>query len=166
MGGSRGWGIKPEDIEELLQVKYEIQLVIVVGADEKRRRGFTGLTRGRDVPVKVFGFLPSRDLARLFQAAKILVTKPGGSTLGEALASNLPMVLTNPLPAMEELNQEFMVGQGAAFEATTPKEVRLWVERLLQDKRLYEETRKHLKAFAKPEAANLAAQAIIDTLRE
>ena len=164
MGGSRGWGVKENDLKELLKIKYDVQFVVLVGTDQKLREKLVELVGRYNTPVRVFGFLPNEEVAKLFYISKVLVTKPGGSTIGEALATKLPMVLINPLPAMEELNQKFLVSRGAAVGADSPEQARLWVERLLQDKKLCRDIQKQMSLINPEKAATLAAEAIIDML--
>ena len=38
----------------------------------------------------------------------IVVTKPGGLTTTESLASNLPMIIINPIPGQEEENAAYL----------------------------------------------------------
>ena len=54
----------------------------------------------------------------------LIITKPGGLTVSEALACKLPMALFNAIPGQEEENAEFLVknnmavkiGKGSKFE--------------------------------------------------
>lgn len=45
----------------------------------------------------------------------LVVTKPGGLTSTESLASGLPMVIINPIPGQEEKNAEYLVSSGVAI---------------------------------------------------
>jgi len=45
--------------------------------------------------------------------ASVVVTKPGGLTTSESLASELPIIIVNPIPGQEEENAEFLVAKGA-----------------------------------------------------
>ena len=45
----------------------------------------------------------------------LVVTKPGGLTTTESLASGLPLILINPIPGQEEENAEFLEKEGVAF---------------------------------------------------
>ena len=45
----------------------------------------------------------------------LVVTKPGGLTTSESLASHLPMVIINPIPGQEEENAEFLESKGIAI---------------------------------------------------
>ena len=42
----------------------------------------------------------------------VLITKPGGLTTTESLASGLPIVVINPIPGQEEENAEFLEKKG------------------------------------------------------
>lgn len=161
MGGSRGWGIRVSDIITLLSSALDFEVVVVTGYAKKL---FATLTSIRNKNLKVFGQLPSEQIARLFSAAKVLVTKPGGLSLAQALAQSLPMVLIHPLPTMEEMNQGFVLTRGAAVKAGTDRQLLSWVETLLTDKKFYEEQKQALHNLHVPHAARKAAQAIIDIL--
>ncbi|MNL77894.1 Processive diacylglycerol beta-glucosyltransferase [compost metagenome] len=45
----------------------------------------------------------------------LVVTKPGGLTTTESLASGLPIVIINPIPGQEEENAEFLENKGVAI---------------------------------------------------
>ena len=44
----------------------------------------------------------------------LVVTKPGGLTITESLASGLPIVVINPIPGQEVENAEFLERKGVA----------------------------------------------------
>jgi len=44
-----------------------------------------------------------------------IVTKPGGLTVSEALASKKPLILINPIPGQEEENAQFLVDNNVAI---------------------------------------------------
>lgn len=45
----------------------------------------------------------------------LVITKPGGLTTSESLASKLPLIVINPIPGQEEENAEFLENSGAAI---------------------------------------------------
>ena len=45
----------------------------------------------------------------------LVVTKPGGLTTTESLASGLPIIVINPIPGQEEENAEFLEENGVAI---------------------------------------------------
>ena len=50
----------------------------------------------------------------LMHISSIVVTKPGGLTTTESLASGLPIIVINPIPGQEEENASFLVNNGVA----------------------------------------------------
>ena len=45
----------------------------------------------------------------------LVISKPGGLTTSESLASNLPMIIINPIPGQEEENAEFLESKGTGI---------------------------------------------------
>ena len=63
--------------------------------------------------VKVLPFTDK--VSELMSISDFVITKPGGLTSSESLASSLPIVVINPIPGQEEENAEFLVQSGAAI---------------------------------------------------
>ena len=60
--------------------------------------------------------LPFTDkVPELMSISDLVVTKPGGLTTSESLASSLPIIVINPIPGQEEENAEFLEKSGAAI---------------------------------------------------
>lgn len=164
MGGSRGWGVKLENIKALLASELDFQIVVVTGMNQGLFNELSEAASQAPQNLKVFGQLGGGEIAELFAVAKILVTKPGGLTIAQALLKNLPMVLVNPLPVMEERNAGYLAARGVGLPAKNSEELVRWVERLLKDKKFYSEMRDRTRQLARPDAARRAAQAVIDML--
>ena len=62
--------------------------------------------------VRVLGFTDK--VPELMNISCLVVSKPGGLTTTETLASNLPMIIINPIPGQEEENAEFLEQSGVA----------------------------------------------------
>ena len=60
----------------------------------------------------VVGFTDQMD--ELMAAADLVVSKPGGLTTSECLASGAVMVIVNPIPGQETRNSDFLLERGAA----------------------------------------------------
>ena len=63
--------------------------------------------------VKVLPY--TTQVPELMSISDIVVTKPGGLTSTESLASGLPMVLINPIPGQEEENAQFLECAGVGI---------------------------------------------------
>ena len=118
MGGGLGGGHLESVVASLLEASAAMHLVVLCGSNtsscERLRR--IAKKRGRSAI-----FLSFTDRVRdLMSASTVLVTKPGGMSCTEALASGLPQVLFNPIPGQEEDNAAAMIryGAGVMVEST------------------------------------------------
>src|SRR5919107_67656 len=111
MGGGLGGGDLEDSVSLLLQASEAMHLVVLCGSNERSRTRLERLAKrgGHEAT-----FLAFTDRVReLMAAGAVLVTKPGGMSCTEALASRLPQVLYHPIPGQEEDNAEAMVRYGA-----------------------------------------------------
>lgn len=56
----------------------------------------------------------TKEVEKYMNASDLIITKPGGLTISEALACGLPMALFNAIPGQEEENAEFLVSNNMA----------------------------------------------------
>jgi processive 1,2-diacylglycerol beta-glucosyltransferase len=111
MGGGLGGGDLEDSVSWLLQAAEAMHLVVLCGSNDRSRERLERLAnRGGHEAT----FLSFTDRVReLMAAGAVLVTKPGGMSCTEALASRLPQVLYHPIPGQEEDNAAAMVRYGA-----------------------------------------------------
>ena len=111
MGGGLGGGDLEEAVSLLLEESEAMHLVVLCGSNERSRQRLERIaqTQGRKAT-----FLAFTDRVRdLMAVGSVLVTKPGGMSCTEALATRLPQVLYHPIPGQEEDNAAAMVRYGA-----------------------------------------------------
>lgn len=99
-------------MRDLRDVPGRMRYLVSAGKDEPREQLIRGCCAGDD-RFEVFGF--STRIAEMMKAADILVSKPGGLTTSEAMASGLPQILFSPIPGQEEANADYVTRQGAGF---------------------------------------------------
>ena len=68
---------------------------------------------GKEDSVKILEYTDK--VAQLMSISDLVVTKPGGLTTTESLASGLPIVVINPIPGQEEENAEFLEQNNVAI---------------------------------------------------
>ena len=89
----------------------EYQIIAISGKNEKMQAKFEELV-GDNPNVQVYGY--TNEVPELMSISDLVVTKPGGLTITEALASGLPIVVINPIPGQEVENAEFLEKKGVA----------------------------------------------------
>ncbi len=143
MGGSLGLGEIENTFLSLLHNKSDHQIIAVAGMNEKLMKQLQSYSLGSDKKVKVVGFTDK--ISDLMDAADILVTKPGGMTISEALAKELPIFVISPLPGHEEGNADFLVKNGLAVKSSSISELGRDIQHVMNNPHRI----RHMKEMAK-----------------
>jgi processive 1,2-diacylglycerol beta-glucosyltransferase len=109
-GGGIGAGAVTEAVASLAAEK-SWQIIVICGSNKSLREKMAAKYEGRS-NVRVEGFV--NNMEYYYKAADICVMKPGGLSLSEALAAQLPLVLMDPIPGQEQLNMDYVCAAGAA----------------------------------------------------
>jgi len=160
VGGGEGMGNVFPIAKAVAHASLDLQLVVVTGRNEKLRARLERVSW--EVPTRVLGF--ATNMPALMHAADVLITKAGPSTISEALACGLPMLISGSLRGQEEGNTEWVVERGGGLFTPTPQRVVKALKELLRPEnealiRMAEKAR----LAAKPDAA-LEAARLVDNL--
>ena len=92
-----------------------LQIVAIAGKNKDMKEKFNELveTTSRHETIKVLEY--TNRVPELMSISDLVVTKPGGLTTTESLASGLPIIVINPIPGQEEDNAEFLEKNGVAI---------------------------------------------------
>lgn len=108
--GSMGFGNTEKYIYSLDRLRDDFQIVSVCGNNRSMKERIDHmLTRKK---VYNFGFVNNVDT--IMDASDIIITKPGGLTVSEAIAKNIPIILVDPIPGQEDRNRDFLINAGLA----------------------------------------------------
>ena len=92
-------------------IKDDYEIIAISGKNKKMQERFEELV-GKNPNVQVYGY--TNEVPELMSISDLVVTKPGGLTITESLASGLPIVVINPIPGQEVENAEFLEKKGVA----------------------------------------------------
>jgi processive 1,2-diacylglycerol beta-glucosyltransferase len=90
------------------------------------------------------------DVPDIMHISTLVVTKPGGLTSSESLASNLPIIITNPIPGQEEENAEFLENSGAAVWLKKDDDIDSVIDSILSNPAKLQEMKEKSVLIAKP----------------
>lgn len=161
--GGHGVGPVEETYRALLAATIPTELVVVCGRNEAARTRLAAIRPPGRHRVRVLGFTDR--MRDLMAVADLLVTKPGGLTVSEALACGLPMALISPIPGQEVRNADFLLENGAAVKANSPAALTGKIEDLLSSETRLTEMRRKAKALGRPRAAFTVARAALELAR-
>jgi len=158
MGGGVGIGPLEKAIVGIDRLAHDVQTVVVVGKNPALERRLSETARTLTHPVKVAGFVDN--VFEYMQAADVLVSKPGGLTSSEALATELPMLMLRPLPGQEERNTRHLEAGGAGIRVQNARELVHALDYLLSNASALTAMRARARMLAKPDAARSVADII------
>lgn len=120
----------------------EYEIIAISGKNPKMQEKFEELV-GDNPNVQVYGY--TNEVPELMSISDLVVTKPGGLTITESLASGLPIVIINPIPGQEVENAEFLERRGVAVWIRKTEDPEQAVSELLSNP----EQIKHMKIRSK-----------------
>lgn len=151
MGGSLGLGDIKEVFTKLINSSLDIQLIAVCGKNKKLREGLEKISSSSPKPALVLGY--TRDIPRLMKASDLLITKPGGVTISEAMAAGLPVAIISPIPGQEERNAQYLMNSGMAIRFKSRDHVEGIIRQLLDSPVRLRHMKEIAALKAKPRAA-------------
>ena len=176
-GGEFGLGkTKTAEIfESFVQesLKEKIQIIAIAGKNPKMKASFkeivskysvnTNTTNTTDITnnVKILEF--TNQVPELMSISDLVVTKPGGLTTSESLASHLPMLIINPIPGQEEENAEFLEDKGIAIWLSKNDDSKIIIENLLADNQKLNLMKENTKLLARPHSTETICKMILGT---
>ena len=162
---SGGFGVGPIEkiFHGLLGADRPIQLVTITGRNEKLKDQLSKIKTPDRHKVKVMGF--TKEIDELMQTADLVVSKPGGLTTSEVLASGAVMVIVNPIPGQESRNSDYLLENGAAIKANNLATLGYKVNALLKDATRLDQLRANVRRIAKPRSAFDVVEKALDLLK-
>ena len=130
MAGSFGVDKVTAMYQAAAALEGDFQLVVITGRNPRLYAAMREMLSVSAKPTKLVRFTDR--VADYMEAADLLVTKPGGLTVSEALASGLPMVVFDAIPGQEEDNAHFLTARGMAEEVHSGAEAAEVIGRLIQ----------------------------------
>jgi processive 1,2-diacylglycerol beta-glucosyltransferase len=159
-------GVNPAEqvVKSLRQMPHRAQVVVISGKNpEAKARVEAELLKSAATPskveFKVLGYVD--DMPAWMGAADLLVSKPGGMTSAEAMASGLPMVIYDPIPGQEERNCDQLLEKGAAIKCNEIIILGYKVGKLLGESGRLEAMRQSARRMGQPQAATKVVQTLI-----
>jgi len=141
MGGSMGIPYIKKCLEKLVQNNHPFRIFVVCGNNQKLKseleEKYAGAVQGKTI--KILGF--TRNIHELMDESDVIVTKPGGLTVSEAINKNIPIIIPFFIPGQEEENTEILVKAGVAVSVSNITELNDVVSRFCENPALLEEMR-------------------------
>jgi 1,2-diacylglycerol 3-beta-galactosyltransferase len=107
VGGGDGAGGLQVAVRAISRARLPVQLLIITGRNKRLYAYLQRTRKNLRVPAKVFGFV--QNMPEMMRASDVIITKAGPGTINEALACDLPIILSGYVPGQEEGNVDFVL---------------------------------------------------------
>lgn len=148
-------------LEEFATFDNHVRYLVVAGSDSAKENQLKNRF-AKDERFAIFGF--TKRIAEMMKASDVIITKPGGLIVSEALAVGLPQILLEPIPGQEEANARFAVEKGAALCVTHKRGIyKETLARILGDPATLQQMSEAARRAGKPGAATGVTETILST---
>ena len=162
-GGEFGLGKSrtAQIFEDFVNADSNIQIVAIAGRNQKMKEKFESIVNENQKAdsVRILEF--TNEVPELMSISDLVVTKPGGLTTSESLASHLPMVIINPIPGQEEENAEFLESHGIAVWIKKDDNSKSVINNLLNNSGKLASMRENTNILAKPNSTKNICEILI-----
>lgn len=148
MGGSMGLSGIKKVFKELINIRLPIKLIVVCGNNKTLKKALEErlAISETSVDVTILGF--TNQISQYMEISDLIITKPGGLTVTEAFAKNIPMIIPFLIPGQEEENAEMLVKIGAAIRAEGPKAISMYIEKFIKEPLLIELMKQNMQTVS------------------
>jgi 1,2-diacylglycerol 3-beta-galactosyltransferase len=156
MGGGQGLGNVYESAEAIGHSGLDVRLIVVAGRNKRLKEQLRAAAW--PIELHVYGFI--KEIPDLMNAADVLITKAGPTTICEAFTRNLPIVISGYIPAQEDQNADYVIQNHAGVLAERPDLIVETLREWLNDPALLARLSCNSGELARPRAAIDAAEEI------
>jgi processive 1,2-diacylglycerol beta-glucosyltransferase len=158
MGGGQGLGPIKTVVKTLDRADAVFQIIVVCGTNKKVYDSLKAMPSFKK-KVLLLGYCNNID--ELMSASDVIVSKPGGVTVAEALCKGSAMIIVNPLPGQELNNANYLTAHAAAVKVDNPSKVGNAVKALCDDPEQLRRLSAAALAISKPNAAMDIAKLVL-----
>lgn len=148
MSGSMGLKNISYVLQELLYNEHKLRITVVCGNNKSLKESLDELSINsyKNKKLHIVGF--STDIATFMEYSDVLISKPGGLTVTEAIAKNLPLIIPFAIYGQETENTKFLCENGYAIKAKSISSINPIVNNLIENEDKLQNMREKLASLA------------------
>ena len=139
-------------LKVLIRLFKDTQIIAISGKNEKMNKKFNELVEITNSSDRVKILEYTNKVPEIMSISSFVITKPGGLTVSECLASNLPIVIINPIPGQEEENAEFLVNNDVAIWIKKEDNISRALKNLYRNTEHFNLMKENAQILSKPNA--------------
>jgi processive 1,2-diacylglycerol beta-glucosyltransferase len=153
LAGAQGVLKNVKDLALLLLRNPSLQVIVVCGKNKALYEKLLPTAVQNPGSFRLFGYVDN--IHEIFQISHCLITKPGGITVTEAAALQLPLIFYKPVPGQEAENAQYFSQKGAAIVCKTADQIYDSVQELFDNVQLMNTMKKQLENIHKGNSAKM-----------
>ncbi|MFB0918101.1 MAG: glycosyltransferase, partial [Clostridiaceae bacterium] len=150
MGGSLAMGNLIPILEEIDNVPMDFNIVVIAANNKKLYDEAVEISLTSNKSITVLGYC--NFMNSVMQASDLLITKPGGLTITEAIINGLPMLIFPAIPGQEEQNAKFLLRNNLAYNLESGEMLKTQLISILSDDKSLKAWSEKLKEKSKPDS--------------
>lgn len=145
MAGSLGLKGMKKVLKNIIDVEGNYNIIVVCG---KNKRLKASIEREYDELIKshkitLYGF--TNNIPVIMENSDILITKPGGLTISEAIAKRLPIIIPYYIPGQEKENLDFLLKEGLAIYVSEIDSIKELIELMMRNPEILDIMKRNMK---------------------
>lgn len=148
MSGSMGLKNISYVLRELLNNSHKLRITVVCGKNDKLKENLLNEHKNpiKNKKLHILGF--SKDISSFMEYSDLIISKPGGLTVTEAITKNLPLLIPFAIPGQEIQNTEFLTSNGYAMYLDNLLELNLTIDKLISNPKDLDKMRTNLSKLS------------------
>ncbi|MCQ4923050.1 glycosyltransferase [Tissierella carlieri] len=147
MAGSLGLKNMKTVLQNIVSLERNFHIVVVCGNNNQLRNSIENhyldlINAGR---IELYGF--TNEIPYLMETSDVIITKPGGLTISEAIAKRLPIISPYYIPGQEKENLNFLVKEGLAIYVEE-NNIKATIETVMDNPEILEAMRKRMEKLS------------------
>lgn len=145
MGGSLGLKDMKKSLYSLSKINRQVHITVISGSNIKLKEYFEENYKDliEEGKITIYGY--HLEIATLMNKSDLLITKPGGITITEAISINLPIVVPYFIPGQEKENLKYIIDKGLGIYIKDQSELGFLVEDLMDHPNILETIKSNMK---------------------
>lgn len=159
MGGSMGVSGMKKAYKKLMAIQSPMKVYVVCGNNKSMKNTLQYYSTGCH-DVELLGFTDR--VPELMELSDVIISKPGGLTVTESLAKEIPMIIPYCIPGQEQENSDVLTEAGAAIRVDGSRKLAATVEELMANPMQLEVLKHNIRKIAKNHSLDNAVQLCMD----
>ncbi|NMA83218.1 MAG: glycosyltransferase [Epulopiscium sp.] len=147
MAGSLGLKNMKKALKSIVTMKENYHLVVVCGNNKELQKSiekeYADLIKNKKLTL--YGF--TKNIPAIMESSDVIITKPGGLTVSEAIAKRLPMIVPYYIPGQEKENLDFLIKEEIAIYVYKINDIKELLESIMKDPKILDNMKENMEAM-------------------